>query len=71
VFAYGEDEMTILYQDEATEALTDKITMREISNGAYAAIDDINITITGYGIDTESSYSSIEEAWEVCKSMIE
>jgi hypothetical protein len=71
VFAYGKDEMTILYQDEATDALTDKITMKEISNGAYAAIDDINVTITGYGIDTESTYSSIEEAWERCKAMIE
>ena len=37
----------------------------------YASIDDINVTITAYGIDTESTYSSPVEAWEACKEMIE
>jgi hypothetical protein len=71
VFVYGGDEMTIFYHEETTDAMADRIMMKEISNGAYAAIDDINVTIIGYGIDTESTYSSIEEAWVGCTSMIE
>ena len=67
VYAYGSAEMTTLSPGESTSALTSQMTMREISNAEYAAIDDINVTITGYAIGTEDVSANPVEAWEVCK----
>lgn len=50
VYAYAGSEMTTLPPGECTTALTEQMTMNEISYAEYAAIDDINITITGYAI---------------------
>lgn len=69
VYAYGNPEMIILYPGESTSALTDRMTMRSISNADYAAIDDINITITGYSIGTEGVDSVPGEAWSACKQI--
>ncbi len=67
VYAYGSAEMTALSPGETTSALTSRMTMSEISNAEYAAIDDINITITGYAIGTEGIDANPSEAWNQCK----
>lgn len=59
--------MYMLHPRETTTALTEQMTMREISNAEYTAIDDINFTITGYAIGTEDISLISEEAWEQCK----
>lgn len=71
VYAYGDTEMTVLSPGDSTNALTNQMTMQSISNAEYAAIDDINITITGYAIGTEDVPTVPEEAWFVCKSIEE
>lgn len=43
--------------------------MNEISNAEYAAIDDINITITGYAMGTEDMSADPQEAWNQCKAL--
>ena len=40
-----------------------------LSNAEYAAIDDINITITGYAIGTEGVSTNPTDAWNECKSI--
>lgn len=45
--------MTALQPGESTNALTNQMIMKSITNAEYAAIDDINITITGYAMGTE------------------
>ena len=67
VYAYGSAEMTVLSPGESTSALTSRMTMSEISNAEYAAIDNINITITGYAIGTEGVDANPSEAWNQCK----
>lgn len=67
VYAYGSAEMTTLSPGESTSALTSRMTMSEISNAEYAAIGDINITITGYAIGTEGIDANPSEAWNQCK----
>lgn len=67
VYAYAGSEMTVLYQGESTSALTEQMTMNAMSNAEYAAIDDINITITGYAIGTEDVSVTPAEAWNQCK----
>lgn len=67
VYAYGSAEMTALSPRESTSALISLMTMSEISNAEYAAIDDINITITGYAIGTEGIDVNPSEAWNQCK----
>ena len=67
VYAYESAEMTALSPGESTSALTSRMTMSEISNAEYAAIDDINITITGYAIGTEDVSTNPTEAWKQCK----
>lgn len=52
-FAYAGSEMTVLQPGDSTSALAEQMTMNGISNAEYAAIDDINIIITGYAIGTE------------------
>ena len=42
------------------------MTMQLISNAEYAAIDDINFTITGYAIGTEDISSNPTESWNQC-----
>ena len=67
VYAYAGSEMTVLQPGDCTSALTEKMTMDEISNAEYAYIDDINVTITGYAIGTEEVSVDPVEAWEQCK----
>lgn len=67
IYAYAGSEMTALQPGDSTSALTEQMTMDEISNAEYAAIDDINITITGYAIGTEDVSENPTEAWEQCK----
>lgn len=67
VYAYAGSEMTVLQPGESTSALTEQMKMNEISNAEYAAIDDINVTITGYAIGTEDVSANPAEAWEECK----
>ena len=69
VYAYGDTEMTVLSPGDSTNALTNQMTMQSISNAEYAAIDDINITITGYAIGTDGVVSIPADAWEQCKSI--
>lgn len=69
VYAYADSEMTVLQPGESTSALTEQMTMDEISNAEYASIDDINITITGYAIGTEDVATDPVEAWEQCKAI--
>lgn len=67
IYAYTNSEMTALQPGDSTSALTEQMTMDEISNAEYAAIDDINITITGYTIGTEDVSANLIEAWNQCK----
>ena len=69
VYAYGNSGMTVLQPGESTSALTEQMTMCEISNAEYADIDDINITITGYAIGTESVSVNPVDAWNECKAI--
>ena len=72
VYAYGStDGMTTLAPGDSTTTLTNQMTMKSISNAAYAGIDDINVTITGYAIGTEDVDTSPDGAWGVCKEIIE
>ena len=67
VYAYGNNDMTILSPGESTSALTNQMTMSSISNAEYAAVDDINITITGYAIGIEDVAMNPTDAWNECK----
>ena len=68
VYAYGySEEMMVLCPGDSTSVLTNQMTMKTISNAEYAAIDDINITITGYAIGTEGVSMNPVEAWSECK----
>lgn len=69
VYAYGSAGMNPLQPGESTTPLTEQMTMRSITNAEYAAIDDINITITGYAIGTEDVSTEPAEAWNVCKEL--
>lgn len=71
VYAYGSTDMTLLAPGDSTSALTNQMTMKQVSNAEYASIDDINITITGYAIGTEEVSTNPLEAWHVCKSIQE
>lgn len=59
--------MTVLSPGDSTSALTEQMTMKSISNAEFAAIDDINITITGYAIGTEDVSTNPIYAWNECK----
>lgn len=67
IYAYAGSEMTALQPGDSTSTLTERMTMDGISNVEYAAIDDINITITGYAIGTEDVSTNPTEAWNQCK----
>ena len=69
VYAYADSEMTPLQPGDSTSALTERMKMNEISNAEYAAIDDINITITGYAMGTEDMSADPQEAWNQCKAL--
>ena len=69
VYAYGNNEMTVLWPGDSTSALTEQMTMRLISNTEYAGIDDINITITGYAIGVEEVSTNPAYAWNECKEI--
>lgn len=59
--------MAALQPGESTSALTTQITMKSIANAEHAAIDDINITITGYAMGTEGVSTNPVDAWNECK----
>ena len=67
VYAYGSDDMAALQPGESTSALTTQMTMKSIANAEYAAIDDINITITGYAMGTEGVSTNPVDACNECK----
>lgn len=71
VYAYGGAEMTVLNPGESTSALTSQMTMQSISNAEYAAVDDINITITGYAFGTEGVSTNPADAWNECKQIVD
>ena len=54
---------------ESTIALTNQMTMQSIPNAEYAAVDNINITITGYAIGTEDVSTNPTDAWNECKTI--
>lgn len=68
VYAYGGSELTALEPGETTTELMQEITMKNISNAEYASIDDINVNVTGYGIDATGT-SDPASAWEECKAL--
>ena len=69
VYAYGNNEMTLLCPGDSTSALTSQMTMKSISKAEYAAVDDINITITGYAIGIEDVSVNPVDAWNECKAI--
>lgn len=70
VYAYASNEtMTPLPSGDTTTVLTDQMSMIDIRNAEYAAIDDINFSITGYGIGTEEVTTDPKEAWVYCKAI--
>jgi len=70
VWTYADDtSMTMLSIDESTTALTTQMTMKEISNTAFVELDDINVTIIGYGIGTDNVSITPSEAWTYCKQV--
>ena len=69
VYAFGRDELTQLHPGEETTSLTEQMRMREISNAEFADIDDINVTISGFGIDTNGMSTDPERVWEECKAI--
>ena len=69
VYAYANPELTVLSPGDSTFALTNQMNMRSISNAEYAAIDDINVTGTGYAVGIEDVSTNPEEAWNECKEI--
>lgn len=70
VYAYGSStDMTVLSPGESTVALTNQMTMQSISNAEYAAVDDINFTITGYAIGIKDVSTNPTDAWNECKTI--
>ena len=69
VYAYGSADMTVLQPGERKGALTTQMTMKTITNAEYAAIDDINNTITGYAMGTEGMSTIPTDAWNECKTI--
>lgn len=70
VYAYASNGiMTPLQPGDTTIALTDQMSMLDISNAEYAVIDDINLTITGYGMGTEDVPTDPNDAWVYCKAI--
>lgn len=69
VYAYGNADMAPLQPGESTSALTTQMTTKSITNAEYAAIDDINITITGYAMGTEGMSTIPTDAWNECKTI--
>ena len=69
VYAYGSaDALTTLALAESTSPMTTQMTMKNISSADYAGIDDINVTITGYAVETsEVGVTTPSEAWTWCK----
>ena len=61
--------MTVLSPGDSTIALTNQMTMQSITNAEYVAVDDINITITGYAIGTEDVSTNPTDAWNECKTI--
>lgn len=68
-FAYGGETLAVLIPGESTEPLISTITMRQITNAEFASIDDINISITGYAIDTNGSSADPAIVWNECKAL--
>lgn len=69
VYAYAGDEMTIVSPGETTDALTDKMTMKSISNAEYSILESLDVTITGYAIGTDEVATDPEGAWAYCRNL--
>jgi len=69
VYAYGDGNLTKLMPGESTDSLTSQICMRDVTNAQFSEIDDINITITGYGIDTTGENTDMASVWNECKTL--
>lgn len=69
VFAYGGDQLTMIYPGESTTPLMTSITMKQISNAEYSEIEDINISITGYAIDCQGYTTVPLEVWNEVKML--
>ena len=69
VYAYGSTDMTVVSPGENTCELTSQMTMQSISNEEFAAIDDINIMVTGYAIGIEDVSTNPVVAWKECKEI--
>lgn len=69
VFAYGGDQLTMLFPDESTTPLMSSITMKQVSNAEYSEIEDINISITGYAIDCQGYTTVPLEIWNEIKML--
>lgn len=67
VYGYGSTEMIPLQPGETTEALTTQMQMINITNAEFASIQDINLTIKGYGIDTTGNTADMNFEWDVVK----
>lgn len=66
VYAYCEEEMTVLHPGEITGPLTSEMNMKKISAAEYAVMDSLDFTITGYAIGTEDVSTDPSEAWITC-----
>lgn len=71
VYAYADSDGMIakLYPGETTVPLLSSMTMRNITIAEYAEIEDINIRITGYAIDTNGYSMLPSEVWYECKTL--
>ena len=67
VYAYASGSMTMLPPGDTTTALTNQMTMKNITNAEYSAYTDINVTITGYAIGTDGVSTDPATAWSECK----
>lgn len=69
VFAYGGDQLSMLFPGDSTTPLMPSITMKQISNAEYSEIDNINISITGYAIDCQGYTTVPSEVWDELKAL--
>ena len=71
MYAYADSDgmLAKLYPGETTVPLLSSMTMRSSTIAEYAEIEDINIRITGYAIDTNVYSMLPSEVWYECKTL--
>lgn len=57
----------VLRPELSTDALSNKMTMVDMSKADFAQLNDINVSMTGYAYKVSDNVSA-EEAWEFIKS---